>query len=420
MTREMTLAIDCGGGGIKGSVVDERGTMMAPPRRVPTPYPLPPELLVETVIGLARELPTATRVTMGMPGMIRHGVVIATPHYITRDGPRSRVLPELVERWDHFDMGRAIEQALGLPTKVLNDAEVAGAGAITGRGLEMIITLGTGLGNAVFDGGQLAPHVEVSQGPVRWGLTYDDYIGEHERLRLGDVHWSRRIRRVVDGLRPMYMWDRLYLGGGNSKRITASNLRLMGDDVIAHEPQVRGSDALGVTATQVEAVPHVHGAQAIHDAADAARPVHVAQAQALVLADVVVVGQAPANRSLRDLDVGCQLAAVKHRVAQARAQSDDHFETASRDRASASDFGVVQDLGGQAEGLLDRTAHVKVVPPLHELGQHTRARSVAGDVVRGCDDDAVADHARHTHRHSRCRGKLTREADDGFHEKLGR
>ena len=67
---------------------------------------------------------------------------------------------------------------------------------------------------------------------MRWGLTYDDYIGEHERLRLGDVHWSRRIRRVVDGLRPMYMWDRLYLGGGNSKRITASNLRLMGDDVI--------------------------------------------------------------------------------------------------------------------------------------------------------------------------------------------
>lgn len=89
--------------------------------------------------------------------MIRHGVVIATPHYITRDGPRSRVLPELVERWDHFDMGRAIEAALGLPTKVLNDAEVAGAGAITGRGLEMIITLGTGLGNAVFDGGSWRP-----------------------------------------------------------------------------------------------------------------------------------------------------------------------------------------------------------------------------------------------------------------------
>ena len=66
----------------------------------------------------------------------------------------------------------------------------------------MIVTLGTGLGNAVFDNGVLAPHVEVSQGPVRWGLTYDDYIGEHERLRLGDAHWSRRVRRVVDACAP--------------------------------------------------------------------------------------------------------------------------------------------------------------------------------------------------------------------------
>ena len=114
----------------------------------------------------------------------------------------------------------------------MNGAEVAGFVASWVRGLEFIFTLGPGLSNAVFAGGQLAPHGVISQGPVRWGLTYDGYIGEHERLRLGDVHWSRRVRRVVDGLRPMYMWDRLYLGGGNSKRITASNLRLMGDDVI--------------------------------------------------------------------------------------------------------------------------------------------------------------------------------------------
>lgn len=232
MSEEMTLSVDCGGGGIKASVVDEGGTLMAPARRTPTPYPLPPELLVRTVVDLASALPDATRVTMGMPGMIRHGVVIATPHYITKEGPRSRVLPELVEAWSHFDMRRAIAHALRLPTLVLNDAEVAGAGVIAGKGLEMIITLGTGLGNSVFDGGRLAPHVEVSQGFVRWGLTYDDYIGEHERLRLGDAHWSRRVRRVVDGLRPMYMWDRLYLGGGNSKRITPPNRMRMGENVV--------------------------------------------------------------------------------------------------------------------------------------------------------------------------------------------
>ncbi|WP_321779808.1 ROK family protein [Schaalia cardiffensis] len=232
MSEEMTLAIDCGGGGIKASVLDSHGTMIAPPLRTPTPYPLPPALLVQTAVDLAKQLPRANRVTMGMPGMIRHGVVVATPHYITRSGPRSKILPELVEEWRFFDMGRALGRALELPTKVLNDAEVAGAGVVTGTGLEMIITLGTGLGNAVFDGGVLAPHIEVSQGFVRWGLTYDDYIGEHERLRLGDTHWSRRVRRIVDGLRPMYMWDRLYLGGGNSKRITAGHRAKLGEDVI--------------------------------------------------------------------------------------------------------------------------------------------------------------------------------------------
>ncbi|MCD4549828.1 MULTISPECIES: ROK family protein [unclassified Schaalia] len=230
--ESITLAIDCGGGGIKASVVNERGTMLAAPRRTPTPYPLPPELLVDIVVEHAQNLPAATRITMGMPGMIRHGVVVATPHYITKDGPRSRVIPELVTRWKHFDMRHAITQATHLPTRVLNDAEVAGAGVITGTGLEMILTLGTGLGNAVFDSGSLAPHVEISQGFVRWGLTYDDYVGEHERLRLGDAHWSRRIRRIVDGLRAMYMWDRLYIGGGNSKRISSAQLSRMGNDII--------------------------------------------------------------------------------------------------------------------------------------------------------------------------------------------
>lgn len=231
-SHEKTLAVDCGGGGIKASVLDDQGTLLAPPQRTPTPYPLPPELLVSTIKDLADGLPQATRVTVGMPGMIRHGVVVATPHYITKDGPRSKVLPELVAAWDRFDMGEAIRQALGLPSLVLNDAEVAGAGVIAGRGLEMIITMGTGLGNSIWDGGRLAPHAEVSQGFVRWGLTYDDYIGEHERLRLGDGHWSRRVRRVVDGLRPVYMWDRLYLGGGNAKHITEGHRRRLGEDVV--------------------------------------------------------------------------------------------------------------------------------------------------------------------------------------------
>lgn len=228
----LTLSVDCGGGGIKAAVLDPAGTAHAPPVRVPTPYPLSPTLLVETIAGLAGDLPDAHRVSVGMPGMIRHGVVIHTPHYITRSGPRSRVDPELRALWTGFDIRAAVAERLGMDALVLNDAEVHGAGVVAGTGLELVLTLGTGLGSAHFDGGRLAPHLELSHAPVRRGTTYDEYIGEIERRRLGDALWSRRVARMVDGLRPVFWWDRLYLGGGNSRRLTQAVLDRLGDDVV--------------------------------------------------------------------------------------------------------------------------------------------------------------------------------------------
>lgn len=230
--QPFTLAVDCGGGGIKASVLDAAGTLHAPAVRVPTPYPLPPERLVATVVQIAADLPPANRVTVGMPGMIRHGVVVATPHYVTRSGPRTAVDPDLVRAWAGYDVRAAVETATGLPSLVLNDAEVHGAGVISGTGVELVLTLGTGLGSALFDGGALAPHLELSHAPVRWGLTYDAYVGQVERERLGDALWSRRVRRVVEGLRPVFLWDRLYLGGGNSRNVSPQVLARLGDDVV--------------------------------------------------------------------------------------------------------------------------------------------------------------------------------------------
>ena len=86
--------------------------------------------------------------------------------------------------------------------------------------------------NAVFDGGKLAPHIELSHAPIRRSTIYDEWIGEHERRRLGDSFWSRRIRAMVTDLRPVFHWDRLYLGGGNARRITPYVLELIGDDVV--------------------------------------------------------------------------------------------------------------------------------------------------------------------------------------------
>jgi polyphosphate glucokinase len=129
-------------------------------------------------------------------------------------------------------MQNALSKKLEMPTRVLNDAEVHGAGIISGSGYEVVITLGTGLGFAIFYGGSLSPHIEFSHAPVRRATTYDTWIGEHERRRLGNAFWSRRIRAMVDELRPVFMWDRLYIGGGNARCIRQADLDRMGDEVV--------------------------------------------------------------------------------------------------------------------------------------------------------------------------------------------
>lgn len=230
--ERLTLSVDCGGLGIKASVLDIAGTMRIPAVHIATPYPLSPQRLVKAIADLARSLPKADRATVGIPGMIRHGVVVATPHYINVAGPLTRMDPQLKLLWDGFDMRQALTDDLKIPTLVLNDAEVHGAGVVAGSGFEVVLTLGTGLGCAVFDGGVLAPHIELSHAPVRRSTMYDEWVGENERRRLGDSFWSRRIRTMVDELRPVFLWDRLYLGGGNSRRIRDSVIHKLGDDVV--------------------------------------------------------------------------------------------------------------------------------------------------------------------------------------------
>jgi polyphosphate glucokinase len=226
----MTLAIDCGGLFIKGSVLDNQGTMHANPITLETPYPLSPQRLIDVISEIADQSPPFDRLTVGLPGMIRHGVVVHTPHYINVKGPHTRIEPELQTLWTGLDFKQLVSDHFAKPALVLNDAEVHGAGIINGSGLEVVITLGTGLGFAVYDGGKLSPHFEMSRVPVRRGIDYDQWIGDHVRRTMGDALWSRRVRLMIESLRPVFFWDRVYIGGGNSRRIRGSEL--LGDDVV--------------------------------------------------------------------------------------------------------------------------------------------------------------------------------------------
>ncbi len=226
--RPWTLAVDCGGTGIKAIVLDSAGRPVSDRVKRRTPYPSPPSVLIAAVDEVAAASGrTFDRVSVGFPGLVRGGIVHATPHYVTEAGPFTPRRPDLEKEWAEYDIRAALEDALGRPTRVLNDAEVAGMAVVEGRGFEVLFTLGTGFGCALFDDGRLLPKVEMSQTPFRDGETYDQQLGHHLRKRLGARAWTERVAAAVDTLRPVLWWDHLYVGGGGAKHLT----RDLGPDV---------------------------------------------------------------------------------------------------------------------------------------------------------------------------------------------
>jgi polyphosphate glucokinase len=217
----VTLSIDCGGTGLKALLLDADAQPIGERVRVATPYPLSPSRFVAVLGELTDGISGYDRVTVGLPGMIRHGRVVSTPHYPTLAGPFTPVDAVLDEQWRGFDAQAALAEAFGRPTRVFNDAEVQGAGVISGAGVELVLTLGTGLGCALFDDGALAPHLELSHHPFRHGQTYDEQLGNKARVSGSHERWVRRVRKAIAVLRPVVWFDQLYLGGGNAKHLPA-------------------------------------------------------------------------------------------------------------------------------------------------------------------------------------------------------
>jgi polyphosphate glucokinase len=222
-----TLSIDIGGTGLKASILDASGAMVADRVKVPTTYPMPPEGhggMVPTLARLVAPLPAYDRVSAGFPGMVRRGHVLSAPHFWTVKGPGSPVDPKLHRAWSGFDLASALESALGKPTKVANDADVQGAAVVSGTGLEFVITLGTGFGTALFLDGNLLPHLEIAHQPFRKGETYNEQLGERARRDIGDHRWNRRVRRAIAVLDELLFFDALYIGGGNARRLVRDDL----------------------------------------------------------------------------------------------------------------------------------------------------------------------------------------------------
>jgi polyphosphate glucokinase len=216
-----TLAIDVGGTGVKASVLDDAGLMEHARVRVETPYPLPPQRLIATIADLTRELPPFDRISLGFPGMIRDGIVLTAPHFVSPSGPGGKVASDLLAGWTGFNLAKSLTVALAKPAKVANDADLQGAAVIEGKGLELMVTLGTGVGTAVYYQGRLCPHLEFAEHPFRKDETYNEQLGEATRARIGTKKWSTRVQQAIVTLYNLMIYDHCFVGGGNSHRIKA-------------------------------------------------------------------------------------------------------------------------------------------------------------------------------------------------------
>src|SRR5579875_2002523 len=200
------LGIDIGGSGIKGAPVDvTRGTLVEERWRIPTPQPAAPAAVAEAVTELVGPFGCT------FPGAVKGGVALTAAH--------------LDPAWVGLDAGAVLGRATGLPVKVMNDADAAGLaemcfGAGRGRaGVVLVITLGTGIGSALFVDGHLVPNTELGHLEVD-GQDAETFAADsvREAEGLSWKKWGRRLDHYLRRVEDLVWPDLIILGGGVSKK----------------------------------------------------------------------------------------------------------------------------------------------------------------------------------------------------------
>jgi polyphosphate glucokinase len=218
-----TLAVDVGGTGIKAAALDQKGKMLTERQRIRTPGNATPKKVIAIIEKLAGMVGEFDRVSTGFPGVIKNGVVYSAPN--------------LGKGWNNFPLEKELNESLQKPVRIANDADVQGLGAVGGHGDELVITLGTGFGSVLFvDGHRI--HLELAHHPFHNGKTYEDELGHRALEKKGKRKWNKHLREAIDELAKTFNYDRLYIGGGNTKYI---NFKLpAGVKVVSNEEGLLG------------------------------------------------------------------------------------------------------------------------------------------------------------------------------------
>ncbi len=159
------LTIDIGGSHIKATILNAQGAPVSDYARLPTPQPSTPKNMMDAIQQLVKGFTEYDKVSVGFPGYVKNGVIQTAPNLGT-------------DVWKDYTLQTFLAAMLKRPVRVVNDADLQGAGVVSGKGLEMMITLGTGFGTALLLNGRLLPHLELAHHPIKTDKVYDDYIGE--------------------------------------------------------------------------------------------------------------------------------------------------------------------------------------------------------------------------------------------------
>ena len=202
---KITLAVDVGGTGVKGILLNEKGRPLSERERIETPQPATPTAVLEVMDSIARKLGAYDRVSVGFPGVVKHGATL-TAH-------------NLDPQWIGFDLQKVLSRRWRKPVRVANDAAVQGFGAIHGKGVELVITLGTGFGSSLFIDGRLVPGLELAHHPWQKGKTYEEYLGRKGLTKYGRKRWNKLVRKAIEQIEALFNCDQLYIGGGNAMKV---------------------------------------------------------------------------------------------------------------------------------------------------------------------------------------------------------
>jgi len=206
------LGIDVGGTGIKGAPVDiTTGTLLADRFRILTPQPATPDAVSKVVGDVAAHFDWTSAAGATFPAVMKRGVA-ATAANVDRS-------------WIGTDAAAAFSAAIGAPVVVVNDADAAGiaemafgAGKGVG-GVVMMVTLGTGIGSALFLDGALVPNTEL--GHLKLGKKDAERVAAEsvrEKKQLSWKQWSERLDTYFEMLDHLFSPDLIIVGGGISKK----------------------------------------------------------------------------------------------------------------------------------------------------------------------------------------------------------